>query len=43
LAEAVDQFKLAIVRYREEGWESVSRQTVLATIDALRHFALMEE
>lgn len=41
LAEAVDQFKLVIVRYREEAWQSVSQETVLATIEALRRFALL--
>lgn len=42
LAEAVDQFKLAVVRYREEGWQTVSRATCLAALDALRRFVELE-
>jgi hypothetical protein len=42
LAEAVEQFKLALLRHKVEGWQQVPRQDVLAWIDALRQLALAE-
>ena len=40
LREAFDSFKLAIVHHRVAGWQEVSLEDVLATLDALRQFAL---
>jgi hypothetical protein len=40
LAEAFDAFKLAILRHKTEGWEQISRDDVLASLDALKELAL---
>ena len=40
LADAVEAFKLAIVRHRQAGWEEISCQQVLAVLEALGQFAL---
>ncbi len=40
LADALEAFKLAIVRHRQAGWKDISRGQVLAVLDALRRFAL---
>jgi hypothetical protein len=39
LSDAVEAFKLAIVRHRQAGWEEISCQQVLAVLDALGQFA----
>ena len=39
LAEAFENFKLTILRHKVAGWTEVSRDDVLAVLDALRHFA----
>ncbi len=36
LAEAFDMFKLAILRHKTNGWEDISRDDVLASLDALK-------
>jgi len=36
LAEAFDGFKLAILRHKTTGWEEISRDDVLAALDALK-------
>lgn len=40
LAEAFDAFKLALLRHKQEGWEQISRDDVLASLDALKELAL---
>ena len=40
LAGAFDAFKLAILRHKQEGWEQISRDDVLASLDALKELAL---
>ncbi|HEV2972668.1 MAG TPA: hypothetical protein VGY55_22060 [Pirellulales bacterium] len=40
LGEAFEAFKLAILRHKFAGWQEISRDDVLAAIDALRDFAL---
>lgn len=40
LRDAFDAFKLAIVHHRVAGWQEVGLEDVLATLDALRQFAL---
>lgn len=40
LAEALEQFKLAIIRHRAMTWTEVSQGDVVATLDALKVFAL---
>lgn len=40
LAEAFDMFKLAILRHKTTGWEEISRDDVLASLDALKSLAL---
>ena len=40
LAEAFESFKLAILRHKTEGWEQISRDEVLASLDALKELAL---
>lgn len=40
LREAFEGFKLAIVSHRLSGWEEISRDEVLATLDALKQLAL---
>ncbi|MBC8351383.1 MAG: hypothetical protein H8E66_05320 [Planctomycetes bacterium] len=40
LAEAFDAFKLAILHHKQESWEQISRDDVLASLDALKELAL---
>jgi hypothetical protein len=40
LAEAFEQFKLSILRHKATGWEQVSRDDVLASLDALKALTL---
>ncbi|NIL96196.1 MAG: hypothetical protein GTO53_02580 [Planctomycetales bacterium] len=40
LAAAFDSFKLAILRQKSEGWQDLSRDDLLATLDALKELAL---
>ncbi len=40
VADALEQFKLAIIRHRSSGWEEFSRDDLVLTIEALRQFAL---
>jgi hypothetical protein len=40
LAEAFEAFKLAVLRHKGEGWSEISRDDVLATLDALKELAL---
>ncbi|MCA9269640.1 MAG: hypothetical protein KDA41_14260 [Planctomycetales bacterium] len=40
LADAFESFKLAILRHKAGGWEAISRDDVLATLDALKELAL---
>ncbi|HEV3417173.1 MAG TPA: hypothetical protein VG056_10180 [Pirellulales bacterium] len=40
LGEAFEAFKLAIIRHKFAGWQEISRDDLLAAIDALRDFAL---
>jgi hypothetical protein len=39
LAEAFEGFKLAILRHKAEGWSQISREDVLASLDALKELA----
>jgi hypothetical protein len=46
LAEAFESFKLAILRHKADDWRQISRDEVLASLDALKELALapsMEE
>lgn len=40
LAEAFESFKLAILRYKLDGWREVARDDVLVSLDVLRELAL---
>ena len=40
VAEAFESFKLAIVRHKHAGWTEVALDDVLATLEALKEFAL---
>jgi hypothetical protein len=40
VADALEQFKLAIIRHRAGSWAEFSQQDMLLTLDALRAFAL---
>lgn len=40
LADALESFKLAILRHKSAGWSAVSADDVLATLDALRGLVL---
>jgi hypothetical protein len=42
LADAFEQFKLAIIAQRREGWRDTSRETVIECLDALKDLALAE-
>jgi hypothetical protein len=42
LADAFEQFKLAIIAQRREGWRDVTPQTVIECLDALKELALAE-
>ena len=39
LADAFEMFKLAILRHKTNGWEEISRDDVLASLDALKSLA----
>lgn len=40
LGDAFESFKLAILRHKLEGWQDVSQQAVLETLDALKELAI---
>ncbi len=40
LSEAFDAYKLAILRHKTDGWQQISRDDVLASLDALKELAL---
>jgi hypothetical protein len=40
LAEAFDAFKLAILHHKTEGWKQVSREDVLASLEALKTLSI---
>jgi len=40
LAEALEAFKLAILRHKSEGWQETSCESVLANLEALKQLAL---
>ncbi len=40
LAEAFEAFKLAILRHKADDWQQISRDDVLASLDALKELAL---
>lgn len=40
LAEAFEAYKLAILRHKLEGWQQISRDDVLASLDALKELAV---
>lgn len=40
LADAFESFKLAILRHKTAGWVEISREDVLASLDALKELAL---
>lgn len=40
LTAAFDAYKLAVLRHKSEGWQQVSRDDVLASLDALKALAL---
>jgi hypothetical protein len=42
LADAFEQFKLAIIAQRREGWRDTTRDTVIECLDALKELALAE-
>jgi hypothetical protein len=42
LADAFEQFKLAIIAQRREGWRDTTRETVIECLDALKELALAE-
>lgn len=42
LADAFEQFKLAIIAQRREGWRDINRATVIECLDALKELALAE-
>ncbi|NQT41274.1 MAG: hypothetical protein HQ581_27550 [Planctomycetes bacterium] len=41
LADAMESFKIAILHHKMSGWKEVSADQVVATLDALKHFALL--
>lgn len=41
LAEAVEQFKLAIIRHRADAWAEVSQQDTIKALEALKAFAAL--
>lgn len=41
LAEALEQFKLGIIRHCASGWSEVSQNDVIKTLDALKSFVAM--
>jgi hypothetical protein len=42
LADAFEQFKLAIIAQRREGWRDTARETVIECLDALKELALAD-
>jgi hypothetical protein len=42
LADAFEQFKLAIIAQRREGWRDVTPETVIECLDALKELAMAE-
>ena len=40
IADAFESFKLAILRHKAEDWQQVSREDVLASLDALKEMAM---
>jgi hypothetical protein len=40
LAEAFESFKLAILRHKTDDWRQISRDDVLASLDALKELVL---
>jgi hypothetical protein len=42
LADAFEQFKLAIIAQRREGWRDTTRETVIECLDALKELTLAE-
>jgi hypothetical protein len=40
VADALEQFKLAIIRHRSSEWSEVSQEAMLQSLDALRTFAM---
>lgn len=42
LADAFEQFKLAIIAQRREGWRETSRETVVECLDALKELVMAE-
>ncbi|MEZ6110788.1 MAG: hypothetical protein R3C99_07230 [Pirellulaceae bacterium] len=40
LAEAFEHFKLAILRHKLDGWKEISRDDLLASLDALKELAM---
>ncbi len=40
VADALEQFKLAIIRHRSSEWAEISREDMVQTLDALRIFAM---
>jgi hypothetical protein len=43
LADAFEQFKLAIIAHRREGWRDTTRETVCECLDALKSLALADD
>lgn len=41
LADALEQFKLSIIRHRSENWADVSQEDVVRALDALKSFAAL--
>ncbi len=41
LAEALEQFKLGIIRHRANGWSEVSQSDVIKALDALKNFVAL--
>ena len=39
LAEAFESFKLAILRHKSDDWDEISKEDVLASLDALKQLA----
>ena len=40
MAEALEQFKLAIIRHRSDSWAEVSKNDVLSALEALKQFTM---
>ncbi len=40
VTEAFEAYKLAILRHKREGWQEISRDEILATLDSLKELAL---